>query len=86
MADLHLATINGEPTVSIGFDRDEMMAASFIALGESILAGKLSVEQAIVVAVVDGAVTYTAFGHVTLVEGVGLLELASRKVERDMLA
>jgi hypothetical protein len=50
MADLHLATINGEPTVSIGFDRDEMMAASFIALGESILAGKLSVEQAIVVA------------------------------------
>jgi hypothetical protein len=84
MADLHLASIDGEQTISIGLDRDELMAASFISLGESILAGKISIEQAIIVAVVDGGVTYTPFGHVTLVEGVGLLELASRKIERDM--
>lgn len=83
MTDLRLASINGEPTIGIG--RDDLMATSFIALGESILEGKLSVEQAIVVAVVDGCVTYTPLGHVTLVEGVGLLELASRKIERDMM-
>lgn len=65
---------------------DQLMAASFIALGESILAGKLSVEQAIVVAVVDGGVTYTPMGHVTIVEGIGLLEMASRKIERDALS
>ena len=62
---------------------DQLMAASFIALGESIIAGKIKLEQALLVAVVDGSVTYTPFGHVSIVEGVGLLELASRKIERD---
>lgn len=61
----------------------ELMASSFIALGEAILRGELNVEQAIVVAVVDGGVTYTPLGHVPLAEGIGLLELASRKIERD---
>lgn len=71
MTDLRLASINGEPTIPIGIDRDDLMAASFIALGESIVAGKLSIEQAVLVAVVDGCVTYTPFGHVTLVEASG---------------
>lgn len=83
MTDLRLATVNGAPTGSLA---DELMAASFVALGESILQGKISIEQAILVAVVDGGVTYTPFGHVTLVEGVGLLELASRKIERDAIS
>jgi hypothetical protein len=64
---------------------DDLMAASFIAIGESILQGKIDIEQAIVIAVADGGVTYTAFGNVKLAEGIGLLELASRKIERDLL-
>lgn len=83
-AHLRIVASDGEPTPSP--DSDQLMAASFIALGESILQGKISVEQAVVVAVVDGGVTYTPFGHVTLVEGIGLLELASRKIERDSLS
>lgn len=79
---LRLIVSDGEQLVP---DSEQLMAASFIALGESIIAGTLKIEQALVVAVVDGAVTYTPFGHVTLVEGIGILELASRKIERDML-
>lgn len=82
MSELRLVTNGGQQLVPTD---QQLMAASFIGLGESILQGKISVEQAIVVAVIDGGVTYTPFGHVTLVEGVGLLELASRKIERDML-
>lgn len=79
---LRLAAVNGEPLDRYGGD---LMAASFIALGESILAGKITIEQAILVAIIDGGVTYTPFGHVTLGEATGYLELASRKIERDML-
>jgi hypothetical protein len=79
---LRLISSEGEQTAPLD---DQMMAASFIALGESIMSGKISISQAIVVAVVDGCVTYTPFGHVALAEGVGLLELASRKIERDMM-
>lgn len=82
VTNLRLAAVNGAPTAALA---DDLMAASFIALGESILAGKISIEQAIVVAIIDGSLTYTPFGHVTLVEGVGMMELASRKIERDML-
>jgi hypothetical protein len=82
MTDLRLIVSEGQQVAPMD---DQLMAASFIALGESILAGKLSVEQAIVVAVVDGAITYTPFGRVTIAEGIGLLELASRKIERDAL-
>lgn len=80
MAD-HLRLVVGGETP----ERKDDIAASFVALGELQLQGKLNVEQAIVVAVIDGAVTYAPVGTVTLVEAVGLLELASRKVERDMM-
>jgi hypothetical protein len=82
VSKLRLIVSDGEQLVP---DSEQLMAASFIALGEAIIAGKLAIEQALVVAVVDGGVTYTPFGHVTLVEGIGILELASRKIERDML-
>jgi hypothetical protein len=81
-ADLRLIVSEGQQVAPMD---DQLMASSFIALGESILSGKISIEQAIVVAVVDGAITYTPFGRVTLAEGIGILELASRKIERDML-
>jgi len=77
MAEILRLVTNSEP------DHEQMMAAHFFALGESILQGQIDMDQAIVVAVVDGAVTYTPIGHVTLAEGIGLLELASRKIERD---
>jgi hypothetical protein len=83
---LRLAAVNGEAMVPVGPLADDLMAASFIALGESILAGKIKIEQAIVVAVIDGGVTYTPIGHVSIVEGIGLLELASRKIERDAIS
>lgn len=82
---LRLAAIDGEQTITVGSIGDDIMAASFLAIGESILAGKLNMEQAIVVAVIDGSVTYTPIGHVSIVEGIGLLEMASRKIERDAL-
>jgi hypothetical protein len=82
-ANLRLIASNGEQTAPLD---DQLMAASFIALGEQIEAGQISIGQAILVAVVDGGVTYTPFGHVTLAEGIGLLELASRKIERDALS
>jgi hypothetical protein len=47
--------------------------------------GGLKVDHGLIVAVVDGAVDYAPLGQVTLIEAVGLLELGSRKVERDML-
>lgn len=85
MTDLRLASINGEPIIEVGpiATHEEMIAASFIGIGESVLSGKLAIEQAIVVAVIDGMLTYTPIGSVTVVEGIGLLELASRKIERD---
>lgn len=88
MTDLRLAAVNGEPIVSIGplATHDELMAASFITLGEAIIAGKISIEKAVLVAFVDDGLTYQPFGPVTIVEGVGMLELASRKIERDKLA
>jgi hypothetical protein len=81
-ANLRLIAINGEQTAPLD---DQLIAGSFIALGEQIAVGQISIEQAILVAVIDGGVTYTPFGHVTLAEGIGLLELASRKIERDAL-
>lgn len=82
MTELRLAAIDGEATIAVGLDP---IAASAHALGDAIEAGKIAVEKCILVAIVDGMVTYTAWGGVTLVEATGLLELASRRIERDML-
>lgn len=79
---LRLIVTDGEQIVP---DNEQLMAASFIALGESILKGAIKIEQAIVIAVIDGGTTYTPIGQINLVEATGLLELASRKIERDML-
>lgn len=82
MTELRLAVVNGEPTMHVSLDP---IADQFIALGEAICAGKIAVEKAVIVAEVDGAITYTPVGHVTIVEGIGMLEMASRKIERDAL-
>lgn len=73
--------------VSDGTEQPDInpFVASFVGIADQIESGDLAMDQAILVAVVDGAVTYAPIGTVTLVEAVGLLELASRKVERDML-
>jgi hypothetical protein len=62
----------------------EQIAASIHALGD-LIAGGLDVQHGVIVAVVDGAVSYAPLGEISLVEATGLLALASRKVERDLL-
>lgn len=61
---------------------EQRMIADTEALASLIKSGRLS--QGMIVAVVDGAVTYAPLGVVTLIEATGMLELASRKVERDL--
>lgn len=82
MTELRLASIDGEPTIAIGCDP---VAAWAHGLGDAIEAGNLTVEKAILVAIVDGAVTYTSVGALTVMEATGLLELCSRRIERDVL-
>lgn len=60
----------------------DRMAAQVRELAAIIESGR--VEHAIVVGVIDGSVSYAPIGTVTLVEATGLLELASRKIERDL--
>lgn len=83
MTELRLASINGEQTIPIG---DDPVAAWARALADTLEQGKIAVEKAILVAIVDGAVTYTAVGGVSVMEATGLLELASRRIERDALS
>lgn len=83
MTDLRLAAVNGEPTIPIGADPVTAWAR---ALAESLEEGKIVIEKCILVAIVDGAVTYAAAGGVTVMDATGLLELASRRIERDNLA
>jgi hypothetical protein len=80
VSDLRLVTDNGRQLP--GFNE---FVASFVAIADAIENGEIAMEQAVLVAVVDGAVTYAPIGTVTLVEATGLLELASRKIERDMM-
>lgn len=82
MTELRLASINGEPTIPIGFDP---VIAWGRALADSLERGEIVIEKAVLVAIVDGAVTYTACGGVTVMEATGLLELCSRRIERDAL-
>jgi hypothetical protein len=79
---LRLVVNEGKPTIPPGFNE---IVASLIAVADDIESGKIEMEHAVLVAVVDGAVTYAPIGTVTLVEATGLLELASRKIERDMM-
>jgi hypothetical protein len=62
----------------------QQMAASVRALAD-LIEGGLDVEHGVIVAVVDGAVSYAPLGEISLVEATGLLALASRKVERDLM-
>lgn len=82
MTELRLAAVDGEPTIEVGFDP---VVAWGRALADSLERGDVVIEKAILVAMVDGAVTYTACGGVTIMEATGLLELASRRIERDAM-
>lgn len=83
MTELRLAAVNGQPTIPVGVDP---VVAWARALADSLEQGTVVVEKCILVAMVDGAVTYTAAGGVTIMEATGLLELASRRIERDALS
>lgn len=61
----------------------EQIAASVRSLAD-LIEGGLRVEHGLVVAVVDGSVSYAPLGTISLMEATGLLQLASRKVERDL--
>jgi hypothetical protein len=63
----------------------QTMAAQVRELANLIESGKIELRHGVITAVVDGAVSYAPIGAISLIETVGLLELASRKVERDML-
>jgi hypothetical protein len=72
--------------VTDGFETPEkQMAASVRALAD-LIEGGLDVQHGVIVAVVDGAVSYAPLGNISLVEATGLLELVSRKIERDLSA
>jgi hypothetical protein len=80
---IRLASVDGQPTIELGVDP---VLAWAQALVETLERGEVVVEKCILVAMVDGDVTYTAAGSVSIMEATGLLELASRRIERDALA
>lgn len=80
MSELRLAAVNGSPTEALDFNE---IAESFEAIGGLVRSGEMAVERALVVALVEGRVTYSPIGHITLLEATGLLQLASRALERD---
>lgn len=61
----------------------DQMAAALRATAD-LIEGGLDVRHGLIVGVVNGAVSYAPLGEITLVEATGLLELASRKLERDL--
>ena len=82
MTDLRLVSIDGESTLPVDLSD---VATSARAFADQIDAGKINVERLIVVGIVNGVVTYTAWGKTpTVLEATGLLELASRRIERDV--
>ena len=83
MSDLRLASVDGKPVITLDVDPVTVWAR---ALADTLEEGTVAIEKCILVAIVDGAVTYTAAGGVSIVEATGLLELASRRIERDAMA
>lgn len=61
----------------------DQMAAQVRALAD-LIEGGLDVSSGIIVGVVDGKVSYAPLGDISLIEATGLLELVSRKIERDL--
>ena len=66
------------------FDAPADRMASALRSMADLVEGGLNVKHGLVVAVVDGAVSYAPLGEISLCEATGLLALASRKVERDL--
>lgn len=63
--------------------RAEQMAAQVRALADMIENG-LDFTHGMIVGVVNGSVSYAPLGTITLIEATGLMELANRKIERDL--
>jgi hypothetical protein len=81
VTDLRLVTIDGESTIPVDLSD---IATSARAFADQVDAGKLNIDRLLIIGILDGAVTYTAWGTTpTVLEATGLLELASRKIERD---
>lgn len=79
---LRLVSIDGERTIPVDLSDIADAARSF---ADQVDAGKLDIERCIVIGIVNGSVTYTAWGKTpSILEATGLLELASRKIERDV--
>jgi hypothetical protein len=84
VTDLRLVAVDGEQTVQVGPLHDIAEAAR--AFADAVDAGKIQVERLLLIGIVEGAVSYTAWGQApSVLEATGLLELASRKIERDVL-
>lgn len=79
MADLRLASVNGESTITIGFNDVAMAARGFADLLDS---GEATAKTAILLTVNEqGNLETTWFGEgPTVAEAIGLLELAKARV------
>lgn len=83
MSDLRLAAVDGEQTIEVD-PNDDPIIADLNCLIEEIRSGAENVQKGVVALQVDGRVWYYALGKITVVESIGLLQMASRKVERDV--
>lgn len=83
MTELRLACLDGEQMVEVDLD-SHPVAQKLAEIAYAIQQGERSIEKAIVVIKEKGRVDFEVAGEVTLVEGIGLMVLVSRAMERTV--
>jgi hypothetical protein len=83
MTELRLAALDGNPTAEVDLDADPV-AQKFAEIAYAIQQGERSIEKAIIVLKEHGRVDWEVAGTITCAEGIGLLVIASRQIERDV--
>lgn len=83
MSELRLAALDGEQMVEVDLGSDPV-AQKLAEIAYAIQQGERSIEKAIIVIKERGRVDYEVGGTVTVAEGIGLLVMASRAMERDV--
>jgi hypothetical protein len=82
---MSLCLVSSENITALPVANMRDVTACARAFADAVENGEITVERCIVVAIVNGGLDYSAWGQTpTLIEATGLLELASRKIEREV--
>jgi hypothetical protein len=80
----HLRIVDSDNVRQLPVGNLRDIAAAARGFADAVEAGSIDVDRCIIVAIVDGALDYSAWGNPPcIVEAIGMLEMASRKIERD---